>query len=112
MPESKVDLVGSAFRQKKFYVSDIFDSRTLQDATHVYISLSDAGALFGSESRVACMRGSRICLIQAHCGRIFQPDHKVYSITNWFSTNGIYSSDRSSKLTMSVVVALDSGRGL
>ena len=91
LPESKVDLAGSAFRQKKFYVSDIFDSRTLQDATHVYISLSDAGALF--RQREPVMRGSRICLTQAHCGRTFQPSWVTVSIRlpTGFQRTVIYS---------------------
>ncbi len=108
LPESKVDLAGSAFRQKKFYVSDIFDSRTLQDATHVYISLSDAGALFrqrepsGLHARLENLFDSSALwpYFSAKLG------DRVYSITNWFSTNGnLFRAIAVQKMTMFVLLS-------
>jgi len=108
LPESKIDLAGSAFRQKRFYVSDIFDSRTLQDATHVYISLSDSGALFRQRDPSGLHARLENLFDSSELWPYFSAKlgDRVYSITSWFSTNGnLYRAIAVQKMTMFLLLS-------
>ena len=108
LPESKIDLAGSAFRQKRFYVSDIFDSRTLQDATHVYISLSDSRALFRQRDPSGLHARLENLFDSSELWPYFSAKlgDRVYSVTSWFSTNGnLYRAVAVQKMTMFLLLS-------
>jgi len=107
LPDQKLGLTGSVFRRKQFTVIDIFDTGTLQDSSHVYISLRDAKLLFQSK-RAQGLHGRLQDLFDSS---LLWPyfssrfGERVYSISTWFTSNGnLYRAIAVQKMTMFVLL--------
>ena len=107
LPDQKLGLTGSIFRRKRFTVIDIFDTGTLQDSSHVYISLRDAKLLFQSK-RAQGLHGRLQDLFDSS---LLWPyfssrfGERVYSISTWFTSNGnLYRAIAVQKMTMFVLL--------
>ena len=107
LPDLKSGFTGSAFRRKKFTVIDIFETGTLLDTNHIYISLEDAKALF-RENRAQGFHGKLNDLFDSSSLWPFflkQFGDRVYSVTTWVSTNGnLYKAIAVQKMTMFVLL--------
>ncbi len=107
LPDQRLGLTGSVFRRKQFTVIDIFDSGTLQDSSHVYISQRDAKLLF----QVKGAQGLHGRLENLFDSSSLWPyffsrfGDRVYSISTWFTSNGnLYKAIAVQKITMFVLL--------
>ena len=107
LPDQRLGLTGSVFRRKRFTVIDIFDTGTLQDSSHVYISQGDAQLLF-QEKRAQGLHGRLQDLFDS--SRLWpffssRFGERVYSISTWFTSNGnLYRAIAVQKTTMFVLL--------
>ena len=107
LPDQRLGLTGSVFRRKRFTVIDIFDTGTLQDSSHVYISQGDAQLLF-QEKRAQGLHGRLQDLFDS--SRIWpffssRFGERVFSISTWFTSNGnLYRAIAVQKTTMFVLL--------
>ena len=107
LPDQRLGLTGSVFRRKRFTVIDIFDTGTLQDSTHIYISQRDARLLF-QEKRAQGLHGRLQDLFDSSLLWPFFSSRfgeRVYSISTWFTSNGnLYRAIAVQKTTMFILL--------
>ncbi len=107
LPDQRLGLTGSVFRRKRFTVIDIFDTGTLQDSTHIYISQRDARLLF-QEKRAQGLHGRLQDLFDSSLLWPFFSSRfgeRVYSISTWFTSSGnLYRAIAVQKTTMFILL--------
>lgn len=108
LPDDKASPTGALFRRKRFTVVDIFETATLQDTSHAYISLKDAKVLF-REREAQGVHGKLENLFDPSMLWTFFNEHlgeRAFNLTTWISSNGnLFRAIAVQKLTMFILLS-------